>query len=106
MKNFVVEHNVCVNLIYYTSLKPFCSVITHDDNTKSISIFYRIKLIGEKEYYYVRGLANCLALLIELERSSTELLNLFYSTVDSCKSELMLKEDELYWMEVRDANRS
>ena len=98
MKNFEIDNGV-INLDYYTALKYICLVVTDQDGKKSLDVTIRIRVDGE--YYYARGINECLRLLIQLEVDSYNFMKLFYNAVDKA-GDIELTADELYWMEKRD----
>lgn len=103
MYNFELE-NGCINLIYYTSIKYLCTVVTDQEGKKKFNISIRLRLT-DGEYYYVRGINACLSLLIELEIDSYNFISKFYQIIDSTDV-IELTSDELKLMEERDATRS
>jgi hypothetical protein len=104
MKNFELECGG-INLERYTAWKPIINVVTDQDGKKILSIAIRIRVDGE--YYYVRGLIECLKLLEKLKVDNAKFMKLFYDTVDDNDLDRVeLTRDELFAMENRNEVRS
>ena len=97
MINFEIENGV-INLDYYTAIKYIYHVVTDQEGKKTLSISIRVRV--DREYYYVRGINECLRLLVELEIDSYNFISKFYQIVDSTDG-IELTSDELKLMEER-----